>query len=372
MTRVLHSYSGNLYGGVETLLVTLARNRDLCPAMESHFALCFPGRMSSELTAARAPLYMMGSVRARWPLTVRRARRRFAELLRGGAFDLVVCHSPWAQAIFGPGVRSAGLPLVFWLHDAIEGRHWLERWASLTLPDLALCCSEYTAVKLANIYPEIAATLVYHPVALAKPRRSGVDRAALRAALNTPPDATVIVQVSRMEPWKGHSLHLEALAMLRDLPEWILWQVGGVQRPRELRYKEALEAQAARLGVASRVRFLGERSDVPELLAAADIHCQPNVRPEPFGITFVEALLAGLPVVTTAFGGAKEIVDKSCGILLAPGDTHALAASLRLLIQDRALRSKLGAAGPARARELCDPAAQMNRLNEVLTSAACQ
>lgn len=370
--RVLHSYSGNLYGGVETLLVTLARNRDLCPAMESHFALCSQGRLSSELAALRAPLHMMDEVRVRWPLTVRRARRCFGALLRRGAFDLVICHSPWAQAIFGPVVRSAGLPLAFWLHDAIDGRHWLERWARLTPPDLALCCSGYTASKLANIYPHTPATLVHHPVALAKSRRATVDRAALRAELNTPPDATVIVQVGRMDPLKGHSRHLEALAMLSDLPEWILWQVGGPQRTRELRYQDDLQQQAERLGIATRVRFVGERSDVPELLAAADIYCQPNARPEGFGITLVEALMAGLPVVATAFGGAKEIVDESCGVLVGPGDAHTLAASLRPLIQDRALRTKLAASGPARARKLCDPAAQMIHLNEVLIGAARQ
>ena len=147
------------------------------------------------------------------------------------------------------------------------------------------------------------------------------------------------------------------------------WQVGGAQRPHELRYLEELKQHAARLGIASRVRFLGERSDVPRLLAAADIHCQPNLRPEPFGITFVEALMAGLPVVTAAFGGAKEIIDESCGILVPPGDARALAASLRRLISDRNLRTRLGAAGPMRAHKLCDSATQMSRLNELFNRA---
>lgn len=368
--RVLHSYSGNLYGGVETLLVTLARNRSLCPTMDSHFALCFPGRLGSELAAEDAPLHMMDKVRVRWPLTVRRARRKFGRLLQRGAFDLVVCHSPWAQAIFGPVVRSAGLPLVFWLHDAIDGRHWLERWARRTPPDLALCCSEYTSSKLTNIYPHMTPTLVHHPVTLAKPRRVSIDRAAIRAEMNTPPDATVIIQVGRMDPLKGHSRHLEALATLSDLPGWILWQVGGAQRAHEVRYQEQLRAQAAILGIEARVRFLGERADVPKLLAASDIYCQPNARPEGFGITLIEALMAGLPVVATAFGGAKEIVDESCGVLVPPDDVHALAASLRLMIQGRTLRSALASAGPARARKLCDPAAQMLQLNEVLVGAA--
>src|SRR4029077_2024641 len=113
------------------------------------------------------------------------------------------------------------------------------------------------------------------------------------------------------------------------------------------RYLEALRAEAAALGIAPRVNFLGQRGDVARLLAAADIHCQPNTGPEPFGITFIEALYAGLRVVTSAIGGALEIVDDSCGILVEPNDPAALAAVLGRLIEDRGLAALLGGAGPA-------------------------
>ena len=86
------------------------------------------------------------------------------------------------------------------------------------------------------------------------------------------------------------------------------------------------------------MRFLGQRADVPRLMAAADIFCQPDIGPEPFGIVFIEALYAGLPVVTSAFGGAVEIVDETCGILTAPGDTAAVATAVRSLIQDPSRR----------------------------------
>ena len=121
-----------------------------------------------------------------------------------------------------------------------------------------------------------------------------------------------------------------------------------------------LRTAANRAGIADRVRFLGQRADVPRLMAAADVFCQPNIGPEPFGIVFVEALYAGLPVVTSGFGGATEIVDKTCGVLTTPGDAEALAAALRSLIQDPSRRQTLGAAGPGRARSLCDPARQLN------------
>src|SRR5262249_34060399 len=187
------------------------------------------------------------------------------------------------------------------------------------------------------------------------------------AELNTAEDATVIIQVSRMERLKGQALHLEALVMLRDLPGWVCWQVGGAQRPQEIKYLEELKSAAVRLGIAERVHFLGQRSDIPRLLAAADIYCQPNLSPEGFGITFIEALYAGLPVVTAAIGGACEIVDDSCGILVPPEDAHALAASLRWLILDRTSRTSLGLAGPARARKLCDPSTQVQQLYKVLS-----
>src|SRR2546426_12706579 len=86
--RVLHVHSGNLYGGVETILVTLARHRILCPQMQSHFALCFEGRLSEELKLAGASVYSLGKTRLRNPDSVRRARRVLRELLDKNGFDL--------------------------------------------------------------------------------------------------------------------------------------------------------------------------------------------------------------------------------------------------------------------------------------------
>lgn len=364
--RVLYVYSGNLYGGVETILVTLARHRELCPAMEARFALCFEGRLSDELIAAGAIVYQLGNARISRPSSVWRARRSLAKLLRREQFDIVVCHSAWSQAVFGPTIRRAGLPLVFWLHDATDGRHWLERLARACPPDLALCNSEFTAAMLPRLYARVRAELIYCPVAMPAPRYSNRERVAARHELRTPEQATVIIQASRLEEWKGHALLLQALGALRDVPGWVCWLAGGGQRPHELAYLEELKRAAIRLRIDDRVRFLGERTDVPRLFAAADIHCQPNTGPEPFGITFVEALAAGLPVVTTAIGGAREIVDESCGLLVAPGDVKALAQALRRLIEDRALRESLGNAGPSRAQALCDPARQMTRLGNLL------
>jgi glycosyltransferase involved in cell wall biosynthesis len=368
--RVLHIYSGNLYGGIETMLVTLARCKDLCPEMEPHFALCFEGRLSKEMTAVSVPTHLLGQVRVSRPASVLRARRALADLLRKNSYDVAVCHSTWAQSIFGPVVRAAHLPLVFWLHDAVTGRHWLERWARRAKPDLTITNSSFTASTLTNLYPGTQAEVLCYPVAFVEPVADKSARLRTRAQLDTPADAKVIIQVSRMEAWKGHTLHLEALAGLRDLPGWICWLVGGAQRPQEVLYCEELKSIAAQLGISDRIRFVGESSDVPGLLDAADIFCQPNIAPEPFGIVFIEALYARLPVVATALGGAREIINDLCGLLVEPADAHALALALRELITNHAFRTALGAYGPTRARQLCDPAAQISALHSALMTVA--
>ncbi len=368
MINVLHLSAGNLYGGVETLLVTLARERQLCPAMRSEFALCFEGRLASELAAAGAQVHLLGPVRTSRPHTVLRARRRLGLILGTSRFQVAVCHSPWPLAVFGPAVRRAGIALVGWRHDAYNGFHWLEWWASLTPPDLMICNSRYTETTYRRFAPKVRTAVVYCPRLPAVARPSNAARVEVRAEMSTPPGDVVIIQVSRMQELKGHITQIGALGALRELPGWTLWVAGGAQREHERRYLERLKALARDLGIAERVRFLGERQDVAKLLAAADIYCQPNTGPEGFGLAFIEALYAGLPVVTSAIGGALEIVDDTCGRLVKPGDPEGLGAVLRNLIADAALRERLGAAGPARAHALCDPQARLEDIAHLLES----
>ncbi len=156
-----------------------------------------------------------------------------------------------------------------------------------------------------------------------------VDRTAartqLRDELDTPTEAVVILQASRLERWKGQAVHLEALARLKNLSGWVAWIAGGPQKAGEGEFLDELKAAAGKTGIADRVRFLGQRSDVQRLMAAADVYCQPNTGPEPFGLVFVEALYSGLPVVTSNSGGAIEIVTNACGVLCPPGDAGAVA-----------------------------------------------
>jgi glycosyltransferase involved in cell wall biosynthesis len=367
--RVLHLYSGNLYGGIETLLVLLARDRALCPDMEPHFGLCFEGRLSQELEEAGATVHLLGNVRLRNPIAVWRARRGLSRLVGAERYDVIVSHSSWVNAVLGPVLRAADAPLVQWLHNPPDDG-LADRLGRRTTPRLVACNSQYTASTASTRFAGSEIDWMYSPVRLSTPPATPVIRAAVRAELATPTDAIVVVQASRLEAWKGHRAFVDALGRLRQTPGWVAWMLGGAQRPFESRYLTQLRDRVESLGIADRVRFVGERNDVGRVLAAADIYCQPNLEPEPFGIVFVEALAAGLPVVSTDLGGAREIVDSSCGILVPMGDVMALASALERLFRDGDTRHALGRGGPTRARRLCDPATQLAKMFELLTRVA--
>lgn len=370
--NILHVYSGNLFGGVETLLITLATQHHLCPQMQPHFALCFEGRLAAELRAAGVDVHQLGQVRTSRPWTVLQARRQLSCLLEQENFDVVICHSCWPQAIFGPVLKAHNLPLIFWCHDTPKGNHWLERWASQISPDLVIVNSHYMQTVVPKLYSDSPTQSFCIPVQDLSVFHLSTIRHAIRVELNTPQVAVVIILAARLERLKGQTLLLSALAQLRDQPDWSCWIAGGAQRPHEADYLRELQAQAQELGIEDRVQFLGQRADITQLLAAADIHCQPNTGPESFGIAFIEALYAGLPVVTTAMGGGMEIVDSSCGRLVTPDDANALAEVLYSLIINPDKRATLGAGGPLRARQFCDPAKQLTQLYDLLSHLVIQ
>lgn len=360
--RVLHLCAGNLYGGVERIVVECARSRALCRELEPVFGVCFAGRLEEEIESAGARCVRLGAVRFSRPQTVWRARRRLADLLVAEPPDTVICHSSWMFALAAPVVRRTSAQLAVWIHDCVSGQPWAERWARRTAPDVVIANSRFTAATVPALFDGVRSEVVYAPVAAGAPD-AAFDRKRFRAAMGAADADVVILIASRFEEWKGHRLLADAVSRLTG--EWRVWIAGAPQREHERAYLESLERHLAASGVQERVRFIGDRRDIASVMRAADIHCQPNTAPEPFGLAFVEALYAGLPVVTTAMGGACEIVTADCGVLVPPGDVQALANALQRLIADPGERRRLGSAGPARAAALCDPAEQLATLRRV-------
>ena len=363
--RVLHLATGNLYGGVEVYLCTLA-GRGSAAGMTAEFTVCWEGRLAADLRTAGARVHSLGAVRLSRPWRVWAARWRLARLLRSEPFDVALVHSAWTHALFGPVIRWATLPLVMGVHTLVPRQSRLERWARRTPLEGVFANSQFTATSVRSWYPgHLEADVILLPVESIPPvGRSERDR--LRADLGASPGDCVIVQASRMQAWKGVHTLIAALLRMGSEPAWKAWIAGGAQRPEEQAYEAGLKAQIHQAGLADRVTFLGQRTDVPALLAAADVHVQLNQTPEPFGIVFVEAAYAGIPSISAREGGAAEFVDESCGVRLASGDYSGLARELESLVRDPVRRRILGAAGPSRAESLCDPGRQTERLASFL------
>jgi D-inositol-3-phosphate glycosyltransferase len=167
-----------------------------------------------------------------------------------------------------------------------------------------------------------------------------------------PPDLHRLVTVGRLVERKGLGTVVAALA---DVPDAELVVAGGPHASELGGDPEArrLLALARDHGVADRVQLRGriERPDVAALLRSADVVvCAPWY--EPFGMVAVEAMACGVPVVASAVGGLVDtVVDGVTGVHVPPRDPVALAAALRGLLADPALRASLGAAGVSRARD---------------------
>jgi glycosyltransferase involved in cell wall biosynthesis len=174
------------------------------------------------------------------------------------------------------------------------------------------------------------------------------DVAAVRQELALD-EGPVVGVFGRLGEWKGQDVALEAMC---HLPRVRLLLVGDALFGEE-RYRDGLRAQAARLGLTDRVRFLGFRCDVPRLMRLVDAVLHTSTAPEPFGRVIVEGMLAQRPVVATRAGAVEEILeDGVTGILVSPGDPVALAAAVRELLADpdRARRIAKAARASAEAR----------------------
>jgi glycosyltransferase involved in cell wall biosynthesis len=153
-----------------------------------------------------------------------------------------------------------------------------------------------------------------------------------RGSLGTPEDAPLVLALGRLHPNKGFDVLLEAVARV---PRAWLWLAGeGPER-------EALTAQAQRLGIANRVRFLGWRDDTAALMAAADMLVCPS-RHEPLGNVILEAWAHCLPVIAAQAQGPLELIrPNSDGLLVPVEDADALAQAIRDLAGDMTSRLEL-------------------------------
>ena len=208
--------------------------------------------------------------------------------------------------------------------------------APLTTVTICVSETELAAGLEAGTCSAERSVVIHNAVDVATAPRSRHDRATPR-----------LIAVGRLKAPKDFLTLIRALAALADQEYEALIVGDGPDR-------SEVEDEIQRLGLEGRVQLAGERSDVPELLAASDVFVLSS-RSEGLPVSVLEAMAAELPVVASGVGGLAElVVDGETGILVRPSDPSALAAALSSLIADPAERRRLGAAGRARAEERFD------------------
>jgi glycosyltransferase involved in cell wall biosynthesis len=185
-------------------------------------------------------------------------------------------------------------------------------------------------------------------------------RAQIRSRYGFSEHEIVVLSVGALAERKGHITLLQAARLLRDQGLQLRYLVCG-----DGPLRATLEAEAHTLEIATDIRFVGFCPDIPSHLAAADVFVHVPLW-EGLGVAVIEALAAGLPVVASRVGGIPELIeDATTGLLVPPQNPSALAAALKLLVNDPLRARALGAVGQGRARTRLDVTV-MAQANEAL------
>lgn len=324
--------------------------------------VCADGPLLTPVRAAGFRVETVPLARSANPVRAAKSVASLFRLLRRERFDLVHVHTPAAAFVGRFAARFAGAPRIvytahgFYFH---ENMAWPKRWLVIALEWLAgrvtdtlFTQSEEDAATarrlgLCRTGDVLAIGNGSDPVRF-HPDETGDDRQRVRTGIGVADDRPVIVMIGRLVAEKGYP---ELIAAMRPL-DACLWIVGE-RLPSD--HAGAIDATLNSIAedpvLRSKVKLLGYRTDVPELLRSGDIFVLPSHR-EGMPRSIIEAMLSGLPVVATNIRGSRElVVDGETGILVPVGAADRLSAALKKLTDDVPLRRRMGAAGLRRARD---------------------
>lgn len=350
--------------GAEQLLWTTLRHAadaDVDPAVVFLADGSFPG----EVEALGIPTWVVDPGRFREPLRGARAVGRLRTLIARQRPDVILSWMPRAHVTLAPAAVAAGAGgrMLWWQHEVHE-REGLVRLATALPARAVIASSEAAADAQRGLRPRREVVAV-HPGTEEPP--AAADAAALRAQAGVPADATVVGLVGRLIPVKRQHDLIAALAeapLARPGVHALL--VGGEDERLGPAYREELDALARRLGVSERVHFTGQVADGSRWIGALDVLVNARVG-ESFGLTIVEAMALGVPVVVVAVDGPAEIVeDGTSGLTVASPSPPALARAVARVVDDASLRARLIEGGRRRYEERFTAAAFAARLGAAL------
>ena len=301
------------------------------------------GPLEAQLAEANVPVQILHK-RGRWDA---RTLVRLVRTMRRFQPQIVHTWLPTANTLGRVAALSAHVPAI------VAAERAADVWKGFArrLVDRALARRTARIVTNAEGVMRFLVERIGLPAERIRVIRNGLDLAAFDAAASRPPTplpvragALVIGTVGRLEPQKGMTHLLEAFAagLPTDGRPVQLWIAGsGPEEP-------ALREQARRLGIDQRVRFLGQRDDVPALLGQMDLFVLPSLW-EGLPNAALEAMAARRAVVATAVNGTPEaVVDGLTGLLTPPADPTALREAMSALLRDEERRRRFGEAGRQR------------------------
>ena len=285
----------------------------------------------------------------------------FAEVIRCArrlvideAPDVIHANSIRAGLVMSAATMGLDMPVIWHAHDILP-RHPLSTairlFAIVTRRNRILAVSQAVAkrfrgVVLRPLKRRVPIVVIHNAVDLERFQPNAKDREEIRCALGLSETQPVVGIVGQLTTRKGQMELIEAFARVsRDAEDVVLLVAGAALFNRDEEFAEQLERAVEKLGIADRVRFLGPRDDIPELMQGIDL-LVVNSHEEPFALTVLEGLSSGTAVLATAVGGTPEMIRHGeNGWLVKARDRNALVKAMLTLLRDESLRRQLGREG---------------------------
>ena len=199
------------------------------------------------------------------------------------------------------------------------------------------------------------------------------DSEKIRKEFDCKPEEILIGHIARISWWKGHEVFIEALAQLiknfKNVKGIIIGGLAELEYERNKRYLDSLQKMVKYFGIEEKILFTGHREDVPRIMAALDIIVNATSTREPFGLTIIEGMVSGKPVIATAAGGALDIIEDGVnGILVPTKDSNSLAKAIVKIIIDKKKSEKMGNAAKQRIIENFTVKHQITALQQLYES----